>query len=67
MGAPLLGAVTQDVSEREVQQVGGGVVRHAGQALRLKAHTTQHECWFSTAQGSRARHKEIRKRLHVRG
>lgn len=41
MGPPLLGVVTQDASEREVQQVGGGVVRHAGQALRLKAHTSQ--------------------------
>lgn len=41
MGPPLLGVVTQDASEREVQQVSGGVVRHAGQALRLKAHTRQ--------------------------
>lgn len=38
MGPPLLGAVPQDVSQGEVQQVRGRVVRHAGQALGLK-HT----------------------------
>lgn len=30
MGPSLLCAVTQDVAERKVQQVGSGVVRHAG-------------------------------------
>lgn len=54
VGAPLLGAVTQHAPEREVQQVSGGVVRHAGQAPRLKAHTTiSRDCWLSSAQGSR--------------
>jgi len=40
MGPSLLRVVTQDMAERKVQQVGSGVVRHAGQPLGLKAQTS---------------------------
>ena len=41
VGPSLLCAVAQDAAERKVQQVSSGVVRHAGQALGLKAQSWQ--------------------------